>query len=105
VRIPGFTGTASLGATSQPYRRFAAGARTAGTVNAQLKGGGFRPRLGGTFGTLEDYWACKSRCDTARSACLATCEGTWESPKASRNCILCDDDYRACIAGCSSDIA
>lgn len=74
-------------------------------MSGQLKGGVFRPRLGGTFGTLGDYWICKNGCDTARSACLETCEGTWESPKASRNCILCDDDYRACMARCSRDIA
>jgi hypothetical protein len=70
-----------------------------------LKGGVFHPRVGRTFGTLEDYWVCKSGCDSARTACLSTCEGTWENPKGSTNCILCDQDYNACMAGCSKDIA
>jgi hypothetical protein len=74
-------------------------------VSGQLKGGVFRPRLGGTFGTLEDYWACKERCYTAKKACLDTCEGTWENPKGSTNCILCDQDYSSCMANCSRDIA
>jgi hypothetical protein len=74
-------------------------------VTGQLKGGVFRPRLGGTFGTLEDYWTCKSGCDTAHTACLNTCEGTWENPKGSTNCIVCDQNYNSCMANCSRDIA
>jgi hypothetical protein len=103
VRIPGFTGAASLERTG--YRYHGRSGASSAVVTGQLKGGIFRPRLGGTFGTLEDYWVCKSGCDSARTACLNTCEGTWESPRASRNCILCDDDYRACMARCSRDIA
>ena len=72
----------------------------------QLRGSAFhRPRTSGTFGTIEDYYTCKQGCETARSSCLNTCEGTWENPRGSTNCTLCDQDYRACMAGCSRDIA
>ena len=107
MRLPGFSGEMSLFAASGHYRRAATGGIAPGSqgVWAQLKGGGFRRPGRGGLSTLEDYWSCKQGCETARSACLATCEGTWESPKASRNCLLCDDDYRACMGGCTRDIA
>jgi hypothetical protein len=107
MRLPGFSGEMSLSATSRHYGRAVATGFAQGSqgVRAQLKGGVFRRPFGGGLSTLGDYWTCKSGCETARSACLATCEGTWESPKPSRNCMLCDDDYRACMWGCSRDIA
>lgn len=108
MTIPGFTAEASLGATREQYAR--GPRRRAGrdglAVRPQLKGGGFhRPRLGGGLNTIGDYFTCKSGCYSAWSSCLATCEGTVDSPKASRNCLLCDDAYNACMAGCSRDIA
>jgi hypothetical protein len=101
--IPGFTGAASLDSTRRHYGGRSSQRHQA--VRGQLKGGGFRPRLGGTFGTLEDYWTCKERCYTAKKACLDTCEGTWGSPMGSSRCIVCDQDYNACMQGCTRDIA
>jgi hypothetical protein len=57
------------------------------------------------FGTWEDYLNCRNACAIAHSACLDTCEGTWESPKASINCTICDQDYQRCLSGCGRDIA
>ena len=102
--MPGFTGARSLEPTVGRYRRTAGGSIQL-PVSAQLKGGGFRPRLGGAFGTIGDYWPCKDACYRTYSACLDGCEGTWASPKGSSNCIICDDNYRACLANCSRDIA
>ncbi len=103
MTLPGFTGAASLDSTGRHY-----GGRSSqhrGAVRGQLKGGGFHRRGGATFGTLEDYWGCKERCKAAHKSCLDTCEGTWGSPKGSSNCILCDNDYNACMSGCTRDIA
>ena len=103
MRIPGFTAASSLDSTRRHYSRRAS--PRGGAVRSQLKGGGFRPRGGATFGTLEDYWSCKERCKTAHKVCLDGCEGTWGSPKGSTNCIICDQDYNACMQGCTRDIA
>lgn len=107
MRMPGFSGERSLAATSRRYRRVVTAGYGGGfhDVSAQLKGGGFhRSGFGGLF-TIGDYWTCKAGCETAKYACLETCEGTVDSPKASRNCTLCDDAYAACMQGCSRDIA
>jgi len=106
MSMPGFTAEAAIGGSRQAFRtnprhRVAADGRR---VVAQLKGGVFRPRLGG-LGTLGDYWPCKDACYSTYSACLAGCEGTWGSPKGSTNCIICDDQYRSCVANCAGDIA
>ena len=105
MRMPGFTAARTLEPTRGLYRRFTNRARSAGAIQAQLKGGGFRPRLGGSFGTIADYWPCKDACYTTYLSCLEGCEGTWENPKPSRNCIVCGDNYHACLANCSRDIA
>jgi hypothetical protein len=107
MTIPGFTAEASLGATGEQHARRARRAgRDGPAVRPQLRGGGFnRARLGGGLNTIDDYYTCKSACYSAWSSCLATCEGTVDSPKASRNCMLCDDAYNACMAGCIRDIA
>lgn len=107
MNMPGFTAEAALGEvrgfrTRRRADRPADGRRR---VVAQLKGGVFRPRLGGGLGTFGDYWTCKDSCYRTYDACLAGCEGTWESPKASRNCLICDEDYRRCVSNCSGDIA
>jgi hypothetical protein len=108
MKMPGFTADVSLGRAVGRYRHAADRDAVAGrgAIASQLGGrvfvGGFG---GGVFGTLGDYWPCRDRCATALSACLDTCEGTWENPKPSRNCMLCDDDYRACMQGCLRDIA
>jgi hypothetical protein len=105
MTIPGFTAEAALGATREPYARRARRGG-GGDVRPQLRGGGFnRTRLGGGLNTIDDYYTCKAGCYSTWSSCLETCEGTVGSPKASRNCVLCDDAYHACMAGCSRDIA
>jgi len=106
MKIPGFTAEASLYETSQHYARVPIRGYNKGgrEVRSQLQGGVFRPPGGPVFG-FGDYWTCKDGCETAHSACLDTCEGTWENRKPSRNCILCDDDYRACMQVCTRDIA
>ena len=106
---PGFTAEAAVGRTSNGIQTGPAhgvrGVRGRRGVSAQLKGGGFRGRLGGGLGTLGDYWTCKDACYKAWGVCLMGCEGTWGSPKGSSNCILCDQDYRACVNRCAGDIA
>jgi hypothetical protein len=74
-------------------------------VSSQLQGSVFHRPRGGGLSVLGDYWGCKDACEGARRACLADCEGTVENPKPSRNCILCNDDYFVCLAGCTRDIA
>ena len=105
LTIPGFTAEASLdrasrsrGYVSTPRIRVGPG------VTPQLKGSPFRPRVGG-LSTMGDYWACKDACVSAHRTCLDGCEGTWENPKGSLNCIICDDQYRSCMADCTKDIA
>ena len=107
MRMPGFSAETSLYTSGHRYRRAPAtgGAPRPQNVRAQLKGGGGFHRPGGGLGTIGDYWTCKDKCETAKWACLETCEGTLDNPKPSRNCLLCDDDYNACMRGCTSDIA
>jgi hypothetical protein len=108
MKTPGFTAEASLNLPSGLYnstliRDYNKSQRE---IKAQLAGGFFSGSFGsGTFGTLEDDWICIQGCESARSACLETCEGTWDNPKPSRNCIVCDEQYNACVQGCSRDIA
>jgi hypothetical protein len=108
MTIPGYFAESSLRATSGRYRTLSGAGHASMPPRAmpQLRLDSFPGRRGGgVFGTIEDYYTCKQQCEAARSACLETCEGTWESPKPSRNCLLCDDDYAACMRGCSRDIA
>ena len=105
MRLPGFSGEMSLYVSSRHYRAVG-GARQAHGVSAQVIGGGFHSPLGaGGLSTVGDALTCKQGCAAARATCLDTCEGTWENPKPSRNCWLCDDDYRACVSRCTEDIA
>ncbi len=108
MRTPGFTAEASLARPSGPFQSTLLGVRDKSQqeLAAQLAGSSFPGSFGGlALGGLEDYWVCVQGCDNARSACFETCEGTWENPKPSRNCILCDQQYNACVQGCSRDIA
>ena len=108
MKTPGFTAEASLYKIHGAYACSATNGynKRAREVVSQLKGGVFhRPLGGGVFGTTEDYWTCKQGCETAYSACLETCEGTVGSPIGSSHCITCDENYRACLDGCSPDIA
>jgi len=104
--MPGFTADVSAGRAKGHYRVArgpSQGVRSA--VTAQLGGRVFGGGFGGRFGTLEDYWVCRDACYRAYSACLNTCEGTVGSPMGSSNCLICDDNYRSCLSGCSRDIA
>ena len=107
MTIPGFTAEASLAAAREHYGRVAhrCSGRGGRGVHPQLRGGGFRPRPGGGLSFGGTYWECVQDCQRHHSSCLATCEGTWESRKASRNCLLCDDAYDSCVKGCSGPIA
>jgi hypothetical protein len=106
MRMPGFTADVAAGSTRGHYRVTRTSARgMRGAVAGQLGGRVFGGGLGGTFGTLEDYWTCRDACGRAHSACLDGCEGTWASPKGSTNCRICDDDYNRCVNGCAGDIA
>src|SRR5688572_19189728 len=103
MKLPGFTADVSLYSTRGYRQRAGRAAGRAGgrEVVSQLGGrtfGGFGG--GGLFGFGDYYWACRYACDTAHTACLNGCEGTWESPKGSTNCIICDQDYQRCLGGC-----
>src|SRR5215210_2684745 len=108
MNMPGFTAETSLYNASGRYHSMTVRIDSYGQreVVSQLQGSVFhRPRAGVVFGTLEDYWICRSACDAAHSACLATCEGTVDRPMGSMHCVICDQDYNACLQGCSRDIA
>jgi hypothetical protein len=78
---------------------------SSGSAGGGMPGSGGGGSGGGASGGLGDYWACKSSCETAHSKCLDTCEGTWENPKPSRNCLICDENYQRCLRACSRNIA
>jgi hypothetical protein len=107
MKLPGFAADAALRPAGGRYRSPAGHAPAAApnAVAAQLTGRRFGGGFRGGFGTIGDYWPCRDACATAHAACLDGCEGTVDSPKASRNCIICDDQYFACLANCTRDIA
>ena len=108
MTIPGFTAYVTPFLSKHHWRSGvpAGGGHRRQGVMAQLKGGVFRgPWSGGTFGTIDDYYACMQGCDSSYSACLNSCEGTWDNPRGSTNCLICDQNHNACVAGCSRDIA
>jgi hypothetical protein len=76
-----------------------------GSGGGGMPGSGGGGSGGGASGGLGDYWECRSGCETAHSKCLDTCEGTWENPKPSRNCLICDENYQRCLRACSRNIA
>jgi hypothetical protein len=78
---------------------------SSGSAGGGMPGSGGGGSGGGASGGLGDYWVCKSGCETAHSKCLDTCEGTWENPKPSRNCLICDENYQRCLNACSRNIA
>ena len=98
---PGWTdigGTCWPDPLTEPSGSGSAGGETTGGPSGGGSGGG-------ASGGLGDYWVCKDGCETAHSRCLDTCEGTWENPKPSRNCLICDDNYQRCLRVCSRNIA
>src|SRR5262249_17977763 len=104
MNLPGFTAEAGLYSRGR-YHATSRHRRGRRGVVSQLKGGVFHRPGGGVFGTIEDYYMCKQACDTAHSLCLNSSEGTWDNPKGSTNCLICDQDHNACLQGCSRDIA
>jgi hypothetical protein len=78
---------------------------SSGSAGGGMPGSGGGGSGGGASGGLGDYWICRSGCETAHSKCLDTCEGTWENPKPSRNCLICDENYQRCLRACSRNIA
>jgi hypothetical protein len=109
MRLPGFTADTSLYTTRGYRQQLGNRSATAGgrEVVSQLTGrtfGGFGGGAG-LSGFGDYYWACVNACDRALTECLNTCEGTWESPKGSTNCTLCDSAHERCLQGCTREIA
>jgi hypothetical protein len=103
VSMPGFTAEASLYRVSGRYqsvgmRDYSNGGQR---VISQLSIDPF-PVLDG-FGLFGDLGSslCRGFCYIVWTSCLEGCEGTPENPKGSTNCIICDQNYRACLQGCS----
>jgi hypothetical protein len=95
MNIPGFTAEAAL---HQSQARWSYGTavddhRRQRNVRPQLRRGVPQATDRRGVGTIEDYWACKQACEATCSSCLNTCEGTWENPRGSTNCIICDQNY------------
>ena len=102
MKIPGFTAVLASGRISGHDRIARTSARRGRPAVAAPRGG----RVAGvTLGAIADYWPCRDTCYRTYTACLDTCEGTWASPKPSRNCVICDNNYRRCLNRCTSDIA
>jgi hypothetical protein len=103
MKMPGFNAEASVYKMRGGYHCVATDSyskRGRGVVS-QLKPGVFHRFTGSAvFGTIEDYWVCKQACESAYSACLENCESV-----GSIHCVTCDENYRACLDGCSRDIA
>jgi hypothetical protein len=108
MKMPGFSAEASVCQMRGRYGCSVTNSynKRGREVVSQLKRSVFRRFTGGgVFRTIEDYWICKQACESAYSACLATCEGTVGSPIGSTHCTICDQDHQACLQGCSRDIA
>jgi hypothetical protein len=102
MNIPGFTAEASLYPTSRRYQ--ATAARGHGCRDERVLSQLSINRFGGTrsariFGGIGD-WLCRFWCNSAYSVCLDGCEGTLDNPKPSLNCVICDENHRACLKAC-----
>jgi hypothetical protein len=98
MRLPGFGAEASL----RPHGtyRLAPSAVDGQSIVAQLAAGGLSGiGIGDILDGLGRLW-CRFSCGIAHHICLDGCEGTWENPKPSMNCVLCDQAYRQCRQGC-----
>jgi hypothetical protein len=102
MSMPGFTADASLYKTKGRWTTVFTQRAGTGTprILPQLS---FDPFHGSTstglFGGLGS-WFCRFLCDAAWRSCLDTCEGTWENPKPSLNCVICDQQHTECLRGC-----
>lgn len=102
MSIPGFTAEASLGQTSKRYQTMAARGHHGGEeiVIFQLSIDRFDGTRGvGILGDISG-WLCRFWCNSAYSVCLDGCEGTWDNPKPSLNCVICDQQHTECLKAC-----
>jgi hypothetical protein len=102
MKIPGFTAESSLYKMSACYQSVAVrGYSNEGLkVISQLSIDPFPVSHG--LGLFDDIgsWICRGFCYLVWAHCVEGCEGTWENPKPSLNCVICDENYRACLQGC-----
>jgi hypothetical protein len=99
MKMPGFTRRRLALQDARPYGCITMSAHRTGRreVICQLKGSVFRTARGGSvFGPIIDTWNCIQGCGSAYDSCLKSCEGA-----GSLHCVTCDEEYRACLDGCS----
>jgi hypothetical protein len=102
MSMPGFTAGASLYKTRRSWRAACPQQGGGGVQGAvpQLSVGSFPGSSGiGLFGGWGNK-LCRLWCDIAWRSCLDTCEGTWENPKPSLNCVICDQQHTECLKAC-----
>jgi hypothetical protein len=103
MSMPGFTADASLYKTKGRWATVqdrSLRAASSQAVRPQLGIDPFRSSASlGLFGGWGS-WLCRLWCDVAWRSCLDTCEGTWENPKPSLNCVICDQQHTGCLKGC-----
>ncbi len=102
MNLPGFNAEASLYNASGCYRSVVAQGYSNGRqkVISQLSIDPFPVSHG--LGLLDDLGSaiCRGLCYLAWANCLDNCEGTPENPKGSTHCIICDQNYNACLQRC-----
>jgi hypothetical protein len=102
MNLPRFTAEAALYQTSKRYQTIAGRRQNGGVerVTSQFFSNRFGgPRRAGILGDI-DGWLCRFWCNSAYSVCLDGCEGTLDNPKPSLNCVICDENHRACLKAC-----
>lgn len=102
MTMPQFTAEASLCQTSGHYQIIDARRHSGGKkrVIFQLSINRFNgTRSAGVLGDIGG-WLCRFWCNSAYSVCLDSCEGTWDNPKPSLNCVICDEKHRDCLKAC-----
>lgn len=103
MKVPGFTAEASLYKTVECYHSVAMQdyGDCGQKVISQLLIDPFPVSPGfGLFGGIGSS-LCRGFCYVVWALCLEGCEGTPENPKGSTHCTICDENYRACLKGCS----
>ncbi len=102
MKMPGFTAGASLYRASGQYQSVGMRAYSNGgqRVISQLSIDPFSVSHG--LGLFDDLGSliCRGLCYLIWAQCVEGCEGTWENPKPSLNCVICDQNYRTCLQGC-----
>jgi hypothetical protein len=102
MKIPGFTAEASLYNARGHYQSVSVRSCVNGgqRVISQLSIDPFP--VSQVLELLDDLGSaiCRGLCYLAWANCLEGCEGTPENPKGSTNCIICDQNYNACLQRC-----